>query len=90
MRSGDDYNRGLYRKFEVTRTDGSSEPGKKHHRCRYFVLDVDHDQFSGAALKAYADACREKFPKLAKDIDRLLRGENVFNDWRPGENEDRR
>ena len=83
MRSGDDYNRGLYRKFEVKRTDGSSEPGKKHAHCRYFVLDVDHDQFSEPALKAYADACREKFPKLAEDIDGLLRGENVFKDWRP-------
>ena len=78
-RSGDDYNRGLYRKFNVERTDGKSEPGKKHANCRYFVLDVDHDQFSEPALKAYADACREKFPNLAQDIDRLLGGEDPFN-----------
>ena len=83
MRSGDDYNKGLYNKFKVERTDGQSAPGKKHARCRYFVIDVDHDQFSPVALQAYASACREQFPKLAADIDRLLRGENMFDDWRP-------
>ena len=77
-RSGDDYELGLYRKFDVTRTDGKSEPGQKHANYRYFVLDVDHDQFSVPALKAYADACREKFPRLAEDIDRTLRGEDLF------------
>ena len=77
-RSGDDYNRGLYRKFEVTRTDGRSGTGEKHEGCRYFVLDVDHDQFAAAALTAYRAACAEAFPKLAEDIDRMLRGENVF------------
>ena len=77
-RSGDDYGFGLYRKFEVKRTDGKSERGQKHANCRYFVLDVDHDQFSLPALKAYAEACREKFPKLAEDIDRTLCGEDLF------------
>ena len=62
--------RGLYNKFNVTRTDGTSEPGKKHDGCQYFVLDVTHDPFAGAALKAYADACRSEYPALAEDITR--------------------
>lgn len=82
-RSGKDRNRGLYRKFKVIRTDGQSAIGEKHEHCRYFVLDLDHDQFAPDALKAYAEKCRKEFPKLANDIDRLLLGENVFKDWRP-------
>lgn len=65
--------RGLYGKFEVRRTDGRSEPGEKHENCRYFVLDVDHDPFSIAALEAYANACRARFPALAADLDDLRR-----------------
>ena len=84
-RSGEDKDRGLYRKFKVERTDGQSAPGKKHERCRYFVLDLEHDEFAPVALEAYASKCREEFPKLAEDIGRQLRGENVFKDWRPQE-----
>ena len=76
--AGDDYKRGLYRKFKVERTDGRSELGEKHHGCRYFVLDVDHNQFAAAALAAYRDQCAAKFPELAGDIDRLLGGEDTF------------
>ena len=78
MSRGDDYNLGLYRKFHVERTDGQSAPGKRHDNCQYFVLDVDHDQFAGAALRAYRDECAHEFPKLAADIDKLLNGETVF------------
>lgn len=66
-----DVNRGLYQKFEVTRTDGQSEPGKKHDGCRYFVLDVDHDEFADEALRIYAQQCRRKYPMLADDITTL-------------------
>lgn len=59
---------GLYRKFNVTRTDGSSEPGGKHENCRYFVLDLDHDKFSAAALRAYGMACRVECPELSADL----------------------
>ncbi len=59
---------GLYEKFIVTRTDGKSAPGQKHHGCEYFVLDVDHDPFAGPALEAYANACRSKFELLAQDM----------------------
>lgn len=78
MSSGDDYGRGLYKKFDVVRTDGKSAPGEKHHDCRYFVLDMDHDQYAIVALAAYREACAARFPKLADDIARLLRGEDVF------------
>jgi len=65
--------RGLYRKFTVTRTDGSSEPGEKHYLCNYFVLDLEHDPFAGPALKAYAKACAKKHPELAKHLRLLAR-----------------
>lgn len=64
---------GIYRKFLVERTDGSSGPGLKHEHCNYFVLDLVHDPFAIPALKAYADACREKFPALADDLDGVTR-----------------
>ncbi len=59
---------GLFRKFEVHRTDGSDLAGGKHHGCRYFVLDVDHDPHAKAALTAYAAACESTHPALARDL----------------------
>lgn len=76
-----DPTRGLYEKFKVSRTDGSSKPGRKHDGCEYFVLDLTHDEFALPSLIAYARACRKKFPLLAKDLDektrviRALRGQ---------------
>ena len=63
-----DPNRGLYGKFYVERTDGSSAPGKKHHGCEYFVLDLDHDKHAVAALRAYTLSCRKEYPLLADDL----------------------
>lgn len=60
--------KGLYQKFTVTRTDGSSRKGKKHARCEYFVLDLKHDKFAVPALQAYARACRKEYPELSKDL----------------------
>jgi hypothetical protein len=59
---------GMFRKFNVTRTDGSSAPGGKHERCEYFVLDVDHDHAAKAALTAYAMAVHSTHPVLADDM----------------------
>lgn len=59
---------GLFRKFIVRRADGSDQPGGKHHGCRYFVLDVDHDAHASAALTAYAAACEATHPGLARDL----------------------
>ena len=59
---------GLFRKFEVRRTDGSSEPGGKHEHCRYFVIDMDHDQHAPAALLAYSTSCSKTHPLLAAEL----------------------
>lgn len=59
---------GLFRKFDVRRVDGSDQLGGKHHGCRYYVLDVDHDPYAAAALGAYADACKASHPELARDL----------------------
>lgn len=45
-----DEKRGLYRKFVVTRSD---DPEGKHEHCYCFVLDLTHDEFAPAAMKAY-------------------------------------
>lgn len=47
---------GLYRKFNVTRVDGKDKPGEKHHGCRYFVLDIDHDPHARQAIGAYVQS----------------------------------
>lgn len=59
---------GIYRKYIVTRTDGQDRPRKKHYKCEYFVLDLTHDPFAGAALLAYADACETAYPVLAQEL----------------------
>jgi hypothetical protein len=59
---------GLKHKYYIERTDGSSQTGGKHEQCPYYVLDLKHDKFSEAALRAYAEACEEEFPSLAEDI----------------------
>lgn len=63
-----DTGQGLFQKFEVRRTDGSSEPGGKHEGCEYFVLDTDHDPHAAAALRSYAAACEASHPLLARDL----------------------
>lgn len=65
---------GLYCKFIVKRTDGSSEPGGKHYGCDYFTLDLTHDPYASCALKAYADACENEYPKLARDLRKRIEG----------------
>ncbi len=85
MRSGKDSKRGLYLKFTVTRTDGSDRNGGRHVHCKYFVLDLTHDQFARIALKAYARACRSLFPHLAFDLDAIGHGDrSPLKKLRPG------
>jgi hypothetical protein len=72
-----DEGRGLYEKFEVRRTDGSSEPGCKHHGCRYFIIDYSHDPFAPVALCAYASACQSSHPQLATEILDLFSNETI-------------
>lgn len=66
--SRNDTEQGLFQKFIVTRTDGSSGPGGKHELCEYFVLDIDHDPHAMPALEAYARACASTHPELAVDL----------------------
>ncbi len=63
-----DKEKGIYKKYEVSRTDGSSKEGGKHADCQYFVLDVTHDKFAEAALTAYIEACKDEYPQLAQDL----------------------
>jgi hypothetical protein len=68
---------GLYDKFSVERTDGTSAPGQKHDGCKYFVLDLTHDPFAAPAIRAYVDACRADYPLLARDLEtQFLQGRN--------------
>ena len=68
---------GLYRKFHVTRTDGRSQKGRKHHGCEYFVLDLDHDPHALPALKAYEESCRADYPALAYDLETTRLGKQL-------------
>jgi hypothetical protein len=68
----DEHTHGVYGKFHVARTDGSSRPGGKHEHCEYFVLDWKHDKFAVPAATAYAIACESEFPELARDLRRKV------------------
>ena len=63
--------RGLFPKYEVKRRDGGSAPGARHHKCRYFVLDLDHDLHALPAIVAYAESCAATHPQLSADLMRL-------------------
>lgn len=83
----DDKSRGLYEKFKVERTDGRSAKGEKHHGCRYFVLDVDHDPLAFNALRTYASEAREAgYEALAEGIAEMMIGTIVADD-KPAEEE---
>lgn len=58
---------GIYGKFRVQRVDGKDAPGERHHNCRYFVLDLNHDPHAKPAMAAYADSCEAGYPALAAD-----------------------
>lgn len=75
----EDPREGLYAKYWVRRTDGSSQPGGKHERCEYFVLDWQHDPFAVPAALAYADACEQKCPELAADL--RQRADRASREW---------
>lgn len=46
-------NDGLDDRYTVQRNDGRDAPGEKHHGCRYFVIDLDHDPAAPIMLQAY-------------------------------------
>lgn len=63
---------GIYQKFLVYRTDRKDAINEKHFGCKYFVLDLTHDEFAPDALIAYAEACKTKLPELSKSIKRMI------------------
>jgi hypothetical protein len=56
---------GLFPKYRVDRL---VDPAGKHDRCRYFVLDPEHDEFAREALRLYSVVCQADFPELATDL----------------------
>ena len=66
--STSDIARGLYNKFFVSRIDHSDVEGGKHHKCKYFVLDITHDPFAISAIETYAIECRNTHPRLSEDL----------------------
>lgn len=80
-----DEERGLYRKYHVKKLNDREG---KHNRCFFFVLDMTHDPFAIPAARAYADACREKYPLLARELESFnpsnakeARYGRAQNDW---------
>lgn len=67
-----DVGRGVFRKYDVKRTDGSGDAGGKHEGCAYFVMDLEHDPFALPAMEAYAKACAKTHPALAEDLRRII------------------
>ena len=67
-----DNERGIYKKYNVERLN---DPEGKHKACAFFVLDLDHDPYAIPALKAYAEACKDEYPELAKDLEWVLENE---------------
>lgn len=62
----DDRELGLYAKYHVVRR-GTEEVVEDA-----FVLRVGRDPFAAPALRAYADACEARYPKLAADLRRWV------------------
>jgi hypothetical protein len=70
--------KGLHNKYEIRRTDGSSDGNGKHAGCVYFVLDLEHDEHAIAAIRAYAKSCKKENPQLAADLESV-----AFNTRQP-------
>jgi hypothetical protein len=60
-------------KFEVRRTDGSDQPGGRHHGCRYLVLDLDHDPSARHVARIYAEDIETSRGVFAHELLDLLR-----------------
>lgn len=60
--------KGLYGKYKIIKTDGSSIDPK----AIYFTLRLDTDRHARAAIRAYIESCQESEPDLARDLERVL------------------
>lgn len=65
---------GLFDKFKVERTNGSSAPGGKHEHDQYFVLNLTTDKNAMPAIAAYAASCEAALPALATDLRAIIAG----------------
>jgi len=72
MNAIDQHQLGLYKKFNVTRTDGKDAPGGKHEADEYFVLNLTTDKNAIPAIATYADACEAEYPMLAADLRAMI------------------
>lgn len=59
---------GLYKKFEVHRTDGRDQPGGDRAGAEYIVLDLTYCPFARAAALAYADKMAADYPQAAAEL----------------------
>jgi len=73
-------NLGLYAKYKVIRTDGTSSPGAKHENDEYFVLNLSTDQHAIPAINAYAKSCAETHPALSADLRMFVNSKIQSND----------
>lgn len=72
-----DSDKGLYQKFIVYRTDGTSEKGGKHAGCDYFVLDIDHDECPGG------ESCADSANALPFGVSENIEPWPVKYQWMP-------
>jgi len=64
-----DGKKGLYGKYRIEKVDGSPvDPG-----AVYFTLRLDTDPHARRAIRAYVESCKGEEPKLAEDLERILR-----------------
>lgn len=63
---------GLYKKFEVNRTDGRDQPGGDRTGAEYIVLDLTYCPFARAAALAYADKMAADYPQAAAELQAVI------------------
>lgn len=56
--------KGLYRKYHITKADGSA----CNPKAEYFVLRIDKDPHARNALRAYADSVESENASFASDL----------------------
>jgi hypothetical protein len=72
MNAIDQHQRGLYGKFNVSRTDGKDAPGERHYGDQYLVLNLTTDKHSIPAILSYIESCESEYPALAADLRALI------------------
>lgn len=64
--------KGLYNKYQCSRTDGKDQPGGPKEGAVYFPLDIHHDIYARRAAAFYADCVEDRHPKLARELRQLI------------------